>query len=111
MSVARKVQSIDRLVAGVDESEQSLRLLLTVRRGTIPHRPDLGGLLHDLVDAPVTVARANAALLVRQSAAGNPQLEIDAVAIQSTGPGEITLAVTWHPVGASVSRVTEVTVR
>jgi phage baseplate assembly protein W len=111
MATQRKVGTTGASVSGDDELEQSLRLLLTVRRNSIPHRPDLGGELFELIDAPLDVARAKAPLLVLRAAAADSRLVVESTSVTMTTAGELQLEVHWHPASSPASTcTTEVTV-
>lgn len=110
MSRQRKLGSVGVTVSDIDELEQSLRLLLTVPRGSIPHRPDLGGELFELIDAPVDVVRARALPLVVRATASDVRLRIVSVDPTVLSTGAVEVEVVWCPSGSASSRVTKVTV-
>jgi phage baseplate assembly protein W len=111
MTTQRKVDAIGETVEGDDEIEQSLRLLLTVRKNAIPHRPDLGGKLFELIDAPLSVAKAKAFVLVQQAAKADPRITVIATSVTRTDTSSLTLEVRWHPTATPTTvRSTTITV-
>ena len=111
MAQQRKVGAVGESVDGDDELEQSLRLLLTVRRNSIPHRPDLGGKLFELIDLPLPLAKAKAFLLVREAAAADPRVTVESASVTRSELSRLTLEVRWHPTATPTTvRTTEVTV-
>lgn len=110
VSTQRTVGSIGSSVTGQSELEQSLRLLITVRKGSIPHRPDLGSPLFELIDEPADVVASKALLYVAQAVAADQRLVVDSVELVFFEPGQLELEVTWHPAGSSSPVSTRVTV-
>ena len=110
MAIQRKVGMVGETLDGDDELEQSLRLLLVVRKNAVPHRPDIGSELFELLDAPLSVAQAKAPLLVAKAAALEPRLVVDSVTVSSFDIGQLELEVRWHPTNSSASRSTTITV-
>lgn len=110
MSAQRKLGTVGSTVREVDELEQSLRLLLTVPKGSIPHRPDLGSELHELIDAPVDTVRACALSLVVRATVPDTRLRIVSVVPTALSSGAVELEVVWSPSGTTNTRATKVTV-
>lgn len=110
MSTQRTVGSIGSSVTGDGELEQSLRLLVTVRKGSIPHRPDLGSLLFELIDEPMNRVAAKAPLYVAQAVAADQRLVVDVTEVISVEPGQLELDVIWHPASSTEPHRTRVTV-
>lgn len=112
MATQRKVGSIGAVVNGDDEHEQSLRLLMTVRKFSIPHQPDLGSELFELIDQPLHVAQAKAPLLVLRAAAADPRIVVESTSVTSQDVGKLTLEVHWHSAAKpAVVRATTVTIQ
>ena len=111
MATQRKVGTVGQTVEGDDELEQSLRLLLTVRRTAIPHRPDLGGQLFELIDMPLAQAKAKALILVQQAAAADSRLTVESASVTRTDTSSLVLEVRWHPTATpTTNRTTTVNV-
>lgn len=87
----------DGIVEGIDDVDQSIRLILGTPLGSDPHRPTFGCDLNDLLDAgftqtaPVMVQRATDAILLWES-------RVKKVAITPMqGEARAWIKVNWWP--------------
>jgi phage baseplate assembly protein W len=106
------------IVVGLDELEQSLRIVLTTPLGSVPGRPGFGSTLHEQVDQPITsVAPAIVKEVIRAVAACEPRITILAVNVlppaASDELGRVIPEVTWKPTtpldSGPATRTTQVT--
>ena len=107
----RKLGSIGGVVTEDDELEQTLCLMVGVRRGSVPLSPTRGSLLFELIDEPIDVVRAKAPLLAQQAVAADPRIELLAVSVVRQGESWIELELDWRRAGAAQSKTTTVRVQ
>ena len=54
-----KQNSIGEVAEGVDDINQCISIILTTRKGSIPHRPTFGSNIYIYIDFPVNEAKPN----------------------------------------------------
>lgn len=54
-----KQNSIGEVAEGVDDINQCISIILTTRKGSIPHRPTFGSNIYKYIDFPVNEAKPN----------------------------------------------------
>lgn len=54
-----KLNEIGEVAEGVDDINQCIALIITTRKGSVPHRPTFGSDVYKYVDYPVNEARPN----------------------------------------------------
>lgn len=104
------------LVYGLDELEQSLRIVLNTPVGSVPGRPEFGSRLDQLCDEPITtVAPAIVREVMRAVELCEPRITILGVAVlpPTEELGRVVPEVRWRPttpLGAGeATRTTRVT--
>ena len=55
----QKLNGIDEVAEGVDDINQCIALIITTRKGSVPHRPTFGSDVYKYVDYPVNEAKPN----------------------------------------------------
>ncbi|MBP3847430.1 GPW/gp25 family protein [bacterium] len=68
-----KLNEIGGIAQGVDDINQCIALIITTRKGSVPHRPTFGSDVYKYVDYPVNEAKPN---IIRET--------IDAIALWET---------------------------
>jgi len=54
-----KLNEIGGIAQGVDDINQCIAIILSTRKGTVPHRPTFGSEIYKYVDYPVNEAKPN----------------------------------------------------
>lgn len=78
----------DEVVTGLSDIDQSIRTILTTRRGTVPHRPEFGSYLHKYLDwpqnrvTPYLVRETRAA--INHPTEGEPRADIVQIVVTHT---------------------------
>lgn len=91
-------------LAGVDHLVQSIRDILTTRKGTRRMRPEYGSDLPSFVDLPVNAGWASAAQAEIANALSRwePRIKIQSVQIESIVDGTITIRIVGEYLGDNV---------
>lgn len=111
VTTQRKLGTIGSAVADDNELDQSVLLLVGIRRGSVPHRPDLGSRLFELIDQPQNVVTARAPGMAREALAIDARIVAEGVEVESVDIGGMVVSVRWRPATGGISRSTRVTVR
>jgi len=102
-----KIGSIGSRVYGIAEIEQSIRIILTTIKGSVPLRPDFGCDAFLYLDEPVTTAKPH---IVREVTTAltrwEKRIKIESVTVKADENG-LLVSVNWKT--ASESAKTEVT--
>lgn len=108
----RRIGSTDGTVTGLDELEQSLRIILRTPIRSVPGRPWFGIDLTDIVDAsPADLAPRVAVEVPRAVRASDPRIQVQSASVVDIGSdGRIVLRILWGPTGGAAVRTTDVEV-
>ena len=68
-----KLNSIGEVAEGVDDINQCIAIILTTRKGSVPHRPTFGSDVYKYIDYPINEAKPN---IIRET--------IDAISLWET---------------------------
>lgn len=106
----RRIGSTDDTVSGIDELEQSLRIILRTPLGSVPGRPTFGIDLTDIVDAsPVELTPRVAVEVPRAVRTSDPRIVVQRAAVVDVGEdGRMVIRVTWAPASGVVVRTSEI---
>ncbi len=110
----RRIGTENEVVSGLDELEQSLRIIVGTREGSVPGMPTYGSRIHDLIDEPVNaLAPLVAVEIPRAVRVSDPRIEVSyARPMSADASGELTLEIAWHPAGSGASDiVSQISVR
>ncbi len=90
-----KIGEIGRRVYGVAEIEQSIRIIITTIKGSVPLRPDFGCDAFLYIDEPITTARPN---IVREVTTAltrwEKRIKVESVSVTPIDAALI-ISVTW----------------
>lgn len=96
-------------VAGVEELEQSLRIVMGTPLNSIPGRPLFGNSLHDYIDQPIDLARANCVReIIRVFAAHLPRHILVGIVTRAPDIGVLENEITWKPAAGGAAQSTMV---
>lgn len=104
-----KLNEIGGIVQGVDDINQCIAIIITTRKGTVPHRPTFGSDVYKYIDYPVNEAKPN---IIRET--------IDAISLWETrininsvtaeiNETQITIKIEWKLKDGNATGQTEVT--
>jgi len=54
-----KINALGEAAEGVDDINQCIAIILTTRKGSVPHRPTFGSNIYKYIDYPVNEAKPN----------------------------------------------------
>ena len=93
-----KSDALGYVVTDVADVEQCIRIILECPRGSDPHRPLFGSLIHQYIDAPINDARPNVVREVFQALrAWEPRIEVIKVTLKLTDDAAMLCEITWQP--------------
>lgn len=104
-----KVGSPGEIVTGLADIEQCLDIIITTRKGSVPHRPLFGcdAWLH--LDKPFQLARP---LIIREAVDAlemwEPRIDVLSVTAAIPSVGEMTVTIAWRPKNTTLTRYKEV---
>lgn len=104
-----QIGAAGEIVENNDDIDQCIRIILTTRKGSDPHRPLFGCDAWLWLDKPANVAIPN---IIRESVDALEMWEprIDLVRItRDVAASHVTIAVEWQPKDGGMARKTEVT--
>lgn len=92
-------------VEGIEELEQSLRVILESEVGSVPGRSSFGIRREQILDAPLDYVRALASReVVRAVRESDPRIEVVAVIpVGGTEDGRLPCEVHWQPAGQALA--------
>ena len=103
-----KLGEIGSVVEGMDDINQCIRIILTTRKGSDPHRPEFGADLWQYIDYPVNQAIPN---IIREAMDAihmwEPRVDINSIKPTVDG-AHVTLAIEWIIKDTSLSGNVEV---
>lgn len=90
-----KLNDIGSVAEGVDDINQSIALILTTRKGSVPHRPMFGSNIYKYIDYPVNEAAPN---IIREATDAitewETRIKLTSVTTQING-SQITINLEW----------------
>lgn len=93
--------SYGRIVQGLDDIEQCLRIILTSPAGCDPHRPDFASEIHKYIDNPQPTAKAYLVrAITRAILKYEPrvaQVKVSILLAQSQDNGGLEITINWLP--------------
>lgn len=103
-----KLGAPGEVVTEIEDIGQCIHIIVTTRRGAIPHRPLFGTLVFDWLDAPLSVAGPS---IVREVFEGVQLWEPRAV-VESVTPlaleNGVEIEIAWRPAAGGASQRTSV---
>ncbi len=104
-----KLNDIGSVAEGVDDINQCIAVILTTRKGSVPHRPTFGSEIYKYVDYPVNEVIPN---IIREATDAITQWETR-IKIKSINAAiqesKITIKVEWTLIQGNAVRTTTVT--
>lgn len=90
---------IGRVVQGLDDIHQCLKIIFGTVPGEDPFRPTFGCDLTQFLDLPLPVAIPRVAAAVAAAIAWEPRVTLESVVTQPNinVPGQLIVAITWRP--------------
>lgn len=106
---APRLDSPGEVVTGMGDIEQCIAIILTTRKGSIPHRPLFGCDAWRWLDAPANIAIPN---IIREVVdcleLWEPRITVSGVSATITAVGSATMTVNWQPLNGQLTTITEV---
>ena len=94
------LNSLGEFVTGLDELEQSLRIIVTTPKGSVPRRPEFGCDLLSLVDNPQPGVLARMVRLITEAIEdADSRIKVSGVKVSNETFGGCTYRVCWYPRG------------
>jgi len=91
-----KLGEVGEIVSDTEDINQCIRIILTTRKGTVPHRPEFGSNLQDYIDWPIDRARPH---IIRESLGAierwEPRVRVKQVSVLPGGIGQLRVQVAW----------------
>lgn len=104
-----KMNEIGSVAEGVDDINQCIAIILTTRKGSVPHRPAFGSDIYKYVDYPINEAIPN----ITREATDAINLWETRIKIKSLtteiNETQITIKVEWTLNESNITRTTKVT--
>ncbi|HOW51744.1 MAG TPA: GPW/gp25 family protein [bacterium] len=102
--------AINEIVTGIDDIDQSINIILTTPRGSVPMDPEFGAGLHELIDAPVgEVAPQMVVETIRSLKRWEPRITVNSVTVDGDyAAGHVTLTITYTVKSTNSTRTTQV---
>jgi phage baseplate assembly protein W len=92
--------AVDAFVQGMDDLAQSIRIVITTPKGSVPLLPEFGCDILPLLDNPLPGVMGRVVREVSLAlATWEPRIKVTKVQMQTSGCGAATLAVSWIPKG------------
>jgi len=105
-----RLGSPGEVVTGLEDIEQCIGIIISTRKGSVPHRPLLGCDAWRWIDAPANIAIPNINREVADALElWEPRIKVTGVTAVVTGAGSATIAVSWQPRNGQSIMITEVT--
>jgi len=91
-----KLGDVGEIVTDTEDINQCIRIILTTRKGTVPHRPEFGSNLQDYIDWPQNRAKP---FIIRESLEAierwEPRVRVKQVVVLPTEIAQIRVQVAW----------------
>ncbi|MGN1154434.1 MAG: GPW/gp25 family protein [Candidatus Gastranaerophilaceae bacterium] len=104
-----KLNKIGSVAEGVDDINQCIAIILTTRKGSVPHRPTFGSDIYKYVDSPVNEAIPN---ITRETidalALWETRIVVDSVSVE-INETQIVIKIEWTLNGSKTQGNTNVT--
>ncbi|HSA05862.1 MAG TPA: GPW/gp25 family protein [Candidatus Gastranaerophilales bacterium] len=103
-----ELNKIGSVVEGIDDINQCIAIILTTRKGSVPHRPEFGCDIWKFIDNPVNIAIPN---IIREATDAINQWEtrIEIESITATiNESQVKLQITWIFKNTDITETAEV---
>lgn len=104
-----ELNKIGSVVEGIDDINQCIAIILTTRKGSVPHRPEFGCDIWKFIDNPVNIAIPN---IIREATDAinlwETRIEIESITA-TVDESQITLQITWILKNTDITETTKVT--
>lgn len=103
-----KLNGIGEVAEGIDDINQCIAVILTTRKGSVPHRPTFGSDIYKYVDYPINEAIPN---IVRETTDAitlwETRIDIESIDVE-INESNILVKVQWTLKETTVTGITEV---